>query len=798
MKRIISILALSAVVLVAVVALALLTAPYLANTFLIPHLLKSKGITALSVEIQHLTPWRLSGNVDWGNGSAQFLSLPRIELDYSPAGLMRGRLTSLLIDGATFHIDLTNKTSGLRDLCSSSHAAKSNGFKLPSLPFFTDKLSLRHCRIIIERKHLHLIDLTVNGSLSLGFIPLPGGGFTLDTAAGELRTSGAFASGLQIKLNSEKDANHLGLTIVIPRLADLSAFLPGNQSVSGQAKLTAAVAISKNFRSFGQLAALLELPEFVWNAGPVQLESEGSRPLQLQVNGDIRSLHYRLLNLHTSGPHGVDTSFNGDIDPARHSITGDGKLEAKDLSKPVFLSLNGSYLARKTDLTLQIKGDGQDLTAGKERIKIGPFMFTTRLRHDPRKTILDQQVTIETAELPDQQLQLEHIHGQVTLRPPSLLGKLPPPGELAIQKIRFHGQDIAKLAATLIQTANGLNFDGRLSDLLGVKPVLLFHGTASKSLPLNMTYRLPTVKLDRSAFPASLPLPQGAAITGKISSEGSLKITRAGTDGQLKIRLRNGSFDLPKKKIHLKGINCDFLLPHLPAPVSAPSQLLSIGSMDVGSLRFTNGKIYFRLEDTSTLFIEKSRFDWCRGEVETGSMRLSATERKPSTIFYCDRLQFSELLNQFGISGTQGKGSLNGRLPVTLSAKGPVFDDGFLFSTPGNNGIVRFNNTDILRQGITGGKSAVLDYSIQAMQNFTYNWARLTFDSLNGDLLISMQIDGKPASPLPYGYQEGQLVAKKNGPGLQRSLRLDVNFHLPLAKIFSYGQGFQKLMEKIQ
>jgi hypothetical protein len=74
----------------------------------------------------------------------------------------------------------------------------------------------------------------------------------------------------------------------------------------------------------------------------------------------------------------------------------------------------------------------------------------------------------------------------------------------------------------------------------------------------------------------------------------------------------------------------------------------------------------------------------------------------------------------------------------------------------------------MLSQGITGGaKAAVLDYSIQAMQNFAYSWTSLTFNSRNGDRPISMQIDGKPASPLPNGYHEGQLVARKNGPGLR-------------------------------
>lgn len=126
-----------------------------------------------------------------------------------------------------------------------------------------------------------------------------------------------------------------------------------------------------------------------------------------------------------------------------------------------------------------------------------------------------------------------------------------------------------------------------------------------------------------------------------------------------------------------------------------------------------------------------------------------------------------------------------------------IFDDGFLFSTPGNSGIVRFNNTAMLRQGLPEtGQTAYLDYSMQAMENFSYNWTKLTFNSQGDDLLISMQIDGKPAEPLPFGYQSGQLVARTDGPGLQHPIRLDVNFHLPFTQMFKYGQKIQKIMEK--
>jgi hypothetical protein len=168
------------------------------------------------------------------------------------------------------------------------------------------------------------------------------------------------------------------------------------------------------------------------------------------------------------------------------------------------------------------------------------------------------------------------------------------------------------------------------------------------------------------------------------------------------------------------------------------------------------------------------------------------------TTLYCDRLGFTELLAQFGIDKTEGQGSLNGRLPMVVSKQGVIFDDGFLFSTPGNSGIVRFNDTKQLRQGIPDvSRSAYLDYSMKALENFEYNWTKLSFNSQKDDLLISMQLDGKPAEPLPFGYQGGQIVTSQEGPGLQHPIRLDVNFRLPMQDLFQYGKNIQSMMEKM-
>ena len=95
------------------------------------------------------------------------------------------------------------------------------------------------------------------------------------------------------------------------------------------------------------------------------------------------------------------------------------------------------------------------------------------------------------------------------------------------------------------------------------------------------------------------------------------------------------------------------------------------------------------------------------------------------------------------------------------------------------------------------GQTATLDYSITALKNFAYNWTKLSFNTEGEDLLLAMELDGKPAEPLPFGYKNGQIVATEQGPGLQHPIRLDMNFRLPLQNLFQYGKILQSLMEKM-
>ena len=326
---------------------------------------------------------------------------------------------------------------------------------------------------------------------------------------------------------------------------------------------------------------------------------------------------------------------------------------------------------------------------------------------------------------------------------------------------------------------------------------LRFAGSTSLENPLALDFTVPPVRITEKSLPRLVKLPKGLTLNGRLQGRGNFSIAAPGPTGSVTLSLADASLDLAEQNVHLQEIESTLTLPALPGLASLPSQELRIGSLGLGNLKFTDGRIRYRVEDSLSLFIEKSRFTWCGGKVESGSLRISPDKPELATTLYCDRLQFTDLLGQLGISDAEGKGSLNGRLPILFDGRRLSFEDGFLFSTPGDGGIVRFGNTELLQQGLPQtGQAAHLDYSMQAMENFAYNWTKLTFASDGDDLRITMQIDGKPANPLPFGYRSGQLVKVTTGSGIQHPIRLDVNFHLPFAQMFKYGQSIQQMMNK--
>jgi hypothetical protein len=80
----------------------------------------------------------------------------------------------------------------------------------------------------------------------------------------------------------------------------------------------------------------------------------------------------------------------------------------------------------------------------------------------------------------------------------------------------------------------------------------------------------------------------------------------------------------------------------------------------------------------------------------------------------------------------------------------------------------------------------------KALEDYDYTWAKLNLTTEGEDVLLKMQLDGKPAKPLPFVYQKDmggfvKVEADVQGSTFQ-GIRLDVNFRLPLNQIMQYKE----------
>lgn len=779
-------------------------APYLLNNQLIPRLLSKNVINGFTVRISQLTPWSVTGSITIGESEAQAAVFSHFTLHYTPSDLIRGKITSLTLDGVTLRLAHSEGKLKLRNFTPPQRRSSSGStsFAVPMLPFMLESLVIRNGHIMLEGfQHVHL-PFAIEGQVHLDFAEDISGSYRLSALQAELLSEGLLPASLQADLEFPDEMARLRVKARLHETGVLAQLLPlpPHTELVGAAQLDGEFLFPVDFKTLSHLEAQLQFPNLEISADGFNLVSSEQAPLTLTAAGTTESLNYDLKNVNVTQPGHIQAGLHGIFAPATGEFRGNGKLHADVLQQPAAIAMQGMIHPDAAELTVKVQGDRQQLQHVQPRILLGPYSLSARLRQNstgPSKVITNLQIA--SAHIPEHELQMQDITSRMSLVLNSSNPIQEKPGKFTIGRIHYRNEDLAGLTATVEQTAEGLQFAGEVNSHLAKPLRLRFLGASTIEQPLALTFTLLPSHVDRSSLPSFIALPADLAFSGRIEATGKFAYSANSPRGDIQFSLSEGELSLQEKKVHLIGIATDISLPALPELSSRPRQQLQIAAMNIGNLKFTDGKIFFRIEDQQTLFVEKSRFSWCKGKVESGSLQISLHDPELSTTLYCDRLQFSELLSQLGISDAEGDGSLNGRLPLHFTGKEMIFDDGFLFSTPGNSGIVRFNNTAVLRKGMPEmGKAAYLDYSIQAMENFSYNWTKLTFNSQGDDLLISMQIDGKPATPLPFGYRSGQLVPQPQGSGIQHPIRLDVNFHLPFAEMFKYGQNLQKIMENMQ
>ena len=372
-------------------------------------------------------------------------------------------------------------------------------------------------------------------------------------------------------------------------------------------------------------------------------------------------------------------------------------------------------------------------------------------------------------------------------------------GKLAIGPVTWRGLDLGSLDGTLQQEAGELILSGRYSagSIPGLKGELngragLTPDGPALAMDAHLRHQSEAADIDLGRF---IPGAAGIRINADLDLRAGLGLRDGDFTGRLSAALAEGKIASAEKKMALTGIRANLTIPDLLTVRSAPAQKLFFKEASFGDIRAENGEIDFQLESATTLFVEKGGFQWCRGKVFAEGLRVSPDDDHYALTLYGDRLNLAEVLNQIGGIRAEGGGSVSGRIPIRFAAGDIVLDNGFLFSAPGEGGVIHLSKTDLLTAGLPPRSPQFnqIDLAREALKNYAYDWAKVYLNSEGDNLHVKLSFDGRPTRLLPFVYDKdgGGFVRSDESRKLSefKGLSLDINFRIPLNELIGYKKA---------
>ena len=361
--------------------------------------------------------------------------------------------------------------------------------------------------------------------------------------------------------------------------------------------------------------------------------------------------------------------------------------------------------------------------------------------------------------------------------------------------LKWKGKGLAKISSKIAQDLHGAKLDGTLSVLpIAVRAALKgridtknissswieLKAAQTISLPANLT----------SLVPALGDLSGSARLNATARLDMSKGVVMIPAD----LKLTGLSLAHTESEITLDGGAVELAFSNLLNMRSDPDGRMNFERMQLGTIILEKGDIHFQVEALHSILVEGCRFQWAGGRIGSQAFRINPNVEDYTVELYCDRVQMAQALEQFGMTQAQGGGTANGRIPVRWADGNLTFDNGFLYSTPGEKGVLRVQGAEILTAGIPPGtpQHGQLDLAAEALKDFTYEWARIRINTEERELVVSLELDGKPEKPLPFSYNRdigGFARVDASSPGsVFQGIRLDVNFRLPLDQLLQYRQ----------
>lgn len=859
-RSLLSKLAIAVIILLTVGFSAFLALPQIVNTLLLDSFLQRLPFSDSRAAFSKITISSTSGSIELEHHDQPFVSIPQFTLNYSPAPLLGGRAETLTVEHGVFHFYRTGGIWAVPGIPDAPSGSESESTELPtSLPVVIDAVVLNDCRIVLHEPGEKDIAIGVSGKIKFSYNVLRQANH-LVSISGSVAFSDDITAAVDLSVIFDQHQIKAQFGINDALMPDIVRFLPTPLKGFAFGALDADLEMVAGDRSFDTLHYHLNgnLQDVAYAHDRAVLSGAASaEEVTFVLSGNRSELRYDISAAAVDAPLQAELAFSGEARLGVQELHASGTLDTllsfagQADSAPLTAVLNYSAAwSESTGLMLETEGRlrpqnsftipealiGNSMNIELDELRITSLLhlqneqLQSRVSFDSSPFLLAYRDGIVQGNGVRVNAAMNNRHGQMSVRIDGSAGKLTLPqrklavdglqfslpiapgaasssasdeqnGTLAINAIAIHGKPVASLSTDIRRTGTNYFADGTFKSPAVPDGRLHFTATAS-ALPVSaaLSWQLAPVTVSSSALARYGNAPPDLFFEALVAANGEIELSGNRLSGWMTTSIDDGTLQSPDKKVFMEDIDCTIELPELPRLLSSPGQRCTVGSLDISTLHFDDALVIFRLEDPPALFIEKSALSWCDGTLDSGSLRLAMDNPEIDTVFYGSRINLGQLLEQFGFKISEGEGSLNGKLPVRISRETVEFDGGFLFSTPGTGGIVRFTDTDLLRQGIGGvSEAGSVGYALQALEDFSYNWTKLTFDTINDELLLTLELDGKPRTALPFTLNKnGMIVESDKGAGLQYPIRLDVNVRLPLAELFRVGRSFNSIMENSQ
>jgi len=841
--------------LAAIIIITLLAAPYLIDSLIIPRLLANIAILDKSASISRITPFSTRGTLRFEDKGTSIASVPRFEMTYSPASLIKRRIFSLTIDHATIHVTRDNNGFHLAGFSPDSTATSPASGRFITTPIVfpaaIETLRLKQCSVIIHERGQADNRFTLTARADFTFTNQNGPGFALSSVDGSfflfdsMSANGSFA----LVIGDREHTVSINLQTALDQLSN--RFIgPGNTCSGSLAADLSARVDAKDFKISGiKTDGIIE--QFQFHRGSILVRGgKADSTLSFSLSGSPQNLSYSIGTVFIDQPVVMRSSIAGNGSYSNALVRATGMISTT-IDSPIFkdnaplplsldydlqihtdtrdwqTDLSGTLISEQKrvlsyndvllvmpDITskVSLSGTEMDLSGqlnitatpfsaarGQSQLDISTITLNADLTSSADRSSVHLRGSIPTLNYPTAGVTVKEIVFNLPFDTPFSPELSARKGAVTVESVNLNDNPLLSVSTTLSQSDESVHLAGTVRSLFSETEDLRIDGVFDmRDRHAHLDWSLDSAPITSETLVSIVPASSSFDFNGVFSTSGQLSFKDNRLSGHGLIALDVETFQIPDKNVTIDTISCNTLFPDLPSLASKPSQRCSAELLDFGNLHFSDARIDFRIEDQETLFIEKSSVRWCQGKLESASLRLSKHDPEINTVLYSSKINFSDLLNQFGLDQAAGEGTLNGKLPIALSKGGLFFDDGFLFSTPGTGGIIKFSDTDMLRQGVGAADvGGYLDYSMKAMEDFAYEWTKLSFNSSGEELLLSMELNGKPRTPLPYGFKNGMIIETDKGDGLQYPIQLDVNFRLPLAELFQFGQNIQSIKENM-